>query len=557
MEQRLVLAFALSFLVLVIWSYMYAPRQEPGVPEGADIQEEKKEEIPPVAARSPVIDLPVFQDNGEPITEAQGRTLVIEKEILVETPLYQAIFSNKGASIKSFELKNYRITIDPESLPVQLVNLENDSRDAFFIGFSEDMVSGDEKVFYSISEESLVLIPDSEPRDLTFKVLRSDGIGIDQTFRFYADRYDIDIFLKITNHSDLLRDGSIMVYLKNLPPEDKSSYYAFSGIAVLLANELEEIKPKKLKEDKYLSGRIEWMAYENGYFISAIIPEDQERGDFRGSLLPSGIVKAVYAAPATSLQPYESISSRFTLYMGPRDMGILEETGHNLEEAINFGFFDIIAKPLHFILLYFNKFVHNYGVSIILLTVLIKILFWPLTHKSYKSMKEMQKLQPLMAKIREKYKDDKQQMQRELMGLYKTYKVNPLGGCLPILIQIPVFFALFRILGNSIELRHAPFILWITDLSAPDRLFDFPFKIPFMSPPYGIPVLTLLMGASMFIQQKMQPAPGDPSQAKVMMFLPVIFTIMFINFPSGLVLYWLTNNILSIGQQYRIKKGST
>jgi YidC/Oxa1 family membrane protein insertase len=169
-------------------------------------------------------------------------------------------------------------------------------------------------------------------------------------------------------------------------------------------------------------------------------------------------------------------------------------------------------------------------------------------------MKEMQKLQPLMAKIREKYKDDKEQMQRELVGLYKTYKVNPMGGCLPILIQIPVFFALYRILANSIELRQAPFMLWITDLSAPDRLLNFSFSIPFMSPPYGIPVLTLLMGASMFIQQKMSPAPGDPAQAKVMMYLPIIFIVMFINLPSGLVLYWLTNNVISILQQYRMLK---
>ena len=159
-----------------------------------------------------------------------------------------------------------------------------------------------------------------------------------------------------------------------------------------------------------------------------------------------------------------------------------------------------------------------------------------------------------MAKLREKYKNDKQKLNQEMMGLYKTYKVNPMGGCLPMVIQIPVFFALFRVLGGCIELRHAPFALWITDLSAPGRLFNFPFEIPFMAPPYGIPVLTLLMGASMFLQQKMTPTPGDPMQAKIMMFLPVIFTFMFINFPSGLVLYWLINNILSIGQQYRIHR---
>ena len=147
-------------------------------------------------------------------------------------------------------------------------------------------------------------------------------------------------------------------------------------------------------------------------------------------------------------------------------------------------------------------------------------------------------------------------MNTEMMNLYKTYKVNPMSGCLPMLIQLPVFFALFRLLGSSIELRHAPFMLWINDLSAPDRLFNFPFAIPFMAPPHGIPVLTLLMGASMFIQQKMTPTPGDPAQAKMMMFMPIIFTFMFINFPSGLVLYWLVNNILSIGQQYRILKSS-
>jgi len=235
-------------------------------------------------------------------------------------------------------------------------------------------------------------------------------------------------------------------------------------------------------------------------------------------------------------------------------LGILKKFGRDLDQAINFGWTDIIAKPLLYLLRFFYEYIHNYGLSIILLTILVKGLFWPLTHKSYKSMKEMQKLQPRMAKLREKFKNDKQKLNQEMMSLYKTYKVNPMGGCLPMVIQIPVFFALFRVLGGCIELRHAPFALWINDLSAPGRLFNFPFQIPFMTPPYGIPVLTLLMGASMFLQQKMTPTPGDPMQAKIMMFLPVIFTFMFINFPSGLVLYWLVNNLLSIGQQYRIHR---
>ena len=184
------------------------------------------------------------------------------------------------------------------------------------------------------------------------------------------------------------------------------------------------------------------------------------------------------------------------------------------------------------------------------MTVLIKIIFWPIAQKGLKSMKNMQKIQPKMAKLKEKYKNDKTRLNEEMMGLYKTYKVNPLGGCLPMLLQIPVFFALYKVLLQAIELRHAPFMLWITDLSAPDRLW-IGLDIPYLG---GLPILTLLMGGSMFLQQRMTPTPVDPTQAKIMMFLPVIFTFMFLNFASGLVLYWLVNNLLSIGQQYMINK---
>jgi len=169
----------------------------------------------------------------------------------------------------------------------------------------------------------------------------------------------------------------------------------------------------------------------------------------------------------------------------------------------------------------------------------------------------MKKLQPLMTEIREKHKDDKKMMNQELMSLYRTYKINPMGGCLPMVLQIPVFIALYRMLYEAIELRHAPFFLWINDLSAPDRLFNFDVSIPFMQPPYGIPVLTIVMGATMFLQQKMSPPPGDPTQAKMMMFLPIVFTVIFINFSSGLVLYWLINNVLSISQQYYVSKKKT
>jgi YidC/Oxa1 family membrane protein insertase len=236
-------------------------------------------------------------------------------------------------------------------------------------------------------------------------------------------------------------------------------------------------------------------------------------------------------------------------------MKVLKEIGFDLGRSVNFGMFDFLAKPFVWIMDFlYDHFISNYGVAIIILTILTKIILWPLGNKSYKSMNEMKKIQPLVAEIREKYKDDKKKMNEEMMGLYKTYKVNPAGGCLPMVVQIPVFFALYRMLYEAIELRHAPFFLGINDLSAPDRLLRFDFSIPFMQPPYGIPVLTIIMGATMFVQQKMSPPMGDPTQAKMMMFMPIVFTFVFINFSSGLVLYWLINNVLSIAQQYYISK---
>jgi len=266
------------------------------------------------------------------------------------------------------------------------------------------------------------------------------------------------------------------------------------------------------------------------------------------------ILKFRCIRPLATIQPGGQHSSEFTLFFGPKSLHVLRQLNNSLEKAINFGMFDILAKPCLWLMNYLYGFIPNYGVAIIILTILVKLVLWPLGNKSYKSMNDMKKLQPYMTEIREKYKDDKAKMNQEIMNLYKTYKINPMGGCLPMIVQIPVFFALYRMLYEAIELRHAPFFGWINDLSAPDRLFQFGFSIPFMQPPYGIPILTLIMGGTMFLQQKMSPPPGDPAQAKMMMFMPLIFTVIFINFSSGLVLYWLTNNILSIAQQYYITK---
>jgi len=250
------------------------------------------------------------------------------------------------------------------------------------------------------------------------------------------------------------------------------------------------------------------------------------------------MVETTFVGPALKIEPNTQQELQFRFYAGPKELHDLTLAHTKLEKAIDFGWFDVIAQPLLLCLKFFYSYTHNYGIAIILLTILIKLLFWPLTNKSFTSMQAMKKLQPLMQKIREKYKDDPQRMNQEIMQLYRTQKVNPFGGCLPMVLQIPVFFGLYKALLYAIELRHSPFIWWIQDLSAKDPYYITP----------------IVMGATMFIQQKMTPTGADPMQAKIMLFMPIIFTFMFLNFPSGLVIYWLFNNVISIGQQVYINR---
>jgi len=286
-------------------------------------------------------------------------------------------------------------------------------------------------------------------------------------------------------------------------------------------------------------GAVNWGAIESNYFLFAILPGP-------GNAELSGLYKSevfnMAVAQEANIAPGQTQTLKCSYYMGPADRAILADMPNKLAEAVDFGWFHIIAVPLLKLLNWFYKYVHNYGVAIVLLTVLIKLIFWPLSQKSYKSMDQMKRLQPMLTKLREKYADDKERLNQEVMALYKTYKVNPAGGCLPMVVQIPVFFGLYKALLGSIELRHASFIshvpftdlVWMADLSVKDPYY----------------VTPLIMGATMFIQQKMTPTGGDPMQAKIMLLMPVVFTFMFLNFPAGLVVYWLVNNVLSIGQQW-------
>jgi YidC/Oxa1 family membrane protein insertase len=343
--------------------------------------------------------------------------------------------------------------------------------------------------------------------------------------------------------------------MSNAPfPSGGAGKWMFSGPAVYVNQQLHELAVSDVSEAPFSGqGAIGWAAYMDSYFMLTLLPEKVSQSSTVSiAATDEKTVRTVLSEQGAELAPGASKVFEYEGYFGPKKLSYLKEVGYDLAETINFGWFDLLAKPMLLLLNFFHRIFGNYGIAIILVTCLVKGAFWPVTHKGMKSMRNMQKIQPKMAKLREKYKDDPTKMNQEMMALYKTYKVNPLGGCLPMLIQIPFFFALYKVLMAAIELRHAPFMLWINDLSAPDRLM-IGIDIPYL---HGIPVLTLLMGGTMFLQQKMTPTTADPQQAKIMQFMPIIFTVMFINFASGLVLYWFVSNLLSILQQQLINRQS-
>ncbi len=460
------------------------------------------------------------------------------REVVIDTDLYRAVFSTAGARLVSLELKKYLATNAPDSGPVQLVKIP-ESRYATLrtTGTEALAIAGDAPYTLETTPAALT-VPAGEKSLVTFRHVTASGLEVIKTFTFYGDRYAIENNVALRNRSTVPVRGDLDFALIQQWDESKKDSYSFVGPAVLAGDKLHQVDVDDLqKAPASFDNQLVWSSLQSKYFIAAAVPLGAEGNKLRLSL-NNDLLESTFTSAALAMQPGEQRRFDYLLFFGPKDPELLKAADHQLDRAINFGWFDLLAKPLLHVLIFFYGFLNNYGLAIILLTVIIKLLFWPLTHKSYASMKSMQKLQPEMQKLREKFKNDKERLNKELMELYKTHRVNPLGGCLPMLVQIPVFFALYKVLLDSIALRQAPFMLWLTDLSAKDPYYITP----------------LLMGASMFVQQKMTPTTADPMQAKIFMFMPVIFTFLFLNFPSGLVLYWLVNNLLTIAQQYYINR---
>lgn len=543
---RAFLAIIISFLILLGYQYFFVGFDKPAPRE--TVQTQQGEQAPPAAPTSPTA--PVTPE-ASATTAVPAPPPVYDREprdVTIDTALYTAILSEDGGTIKSFVLKKHKETNKKDSPGMQLV--KTDASQGLPLQFSWGSAVSPQ-IFYNSDQQSITLSADRSKAELRMTGQAANGLMIERVYGFTNDSYLIDVSVKVKNTSENLLQGNPQLQLVNASFEDGGrAGLLFGGPAAFINGELLEIKADAFKEaPKTYQGAIDWAGFEGHYFLCGMIPLEGAGTSFTvqgtGSLAKSSL-----AGNLDTLQPGTEKEYKYRLFYGPKKLDMLKTIGSNLDKSVNFGWFDVIAKPTLWLLNLLHDYCRNYGIAIILVTILFKAAFWPISQKGMKSMKNMQKLQPKMVKIREKYKSDPTRMNQEVMNLYKTYKVNPLGGCLPMVLQIPVFFALYKVLLQSIELRHAPFMLWITDLSAPDRLW-LGFNIPYLG---GLPVLTLLMGASMYFQQKLSPTTADPTQAKVMQFLPLIFTFMFLNFASGLVLYWFVNNLLSILQQVLINR---
>ncbi|HEY5577211.1 MAG TPA: membrane protein insertase YidC, partial [Deferrimonas sp.] len=476
-----------------------------------------------------------------------AKTAASARTITVKTPLFSASLATEGGGISSFLLFDYKDAPGPTGRTLDILGGKKPSRPTLSLYHDEDRPPLPSPPVFASDAPAEIALKAGETRSVLLAWESTAGVRVTREYVFHGDKYEFEARVQATNGSKepvTVRPGLDLaqVYEGELAGDS----YSFHGIVVGTGKSgMKRYDLKDISKGKVEKGPARWISADSKYFTWVVLPA-REWSITSASLVGETGVRVAAADTAATLQPGDTVRAGVRVFAGPKRSALLEATGKDLPELIDFGWFAVVAKPLVFLMKASNRVTGNYGIDIILLTILIKILFFPLTQKSMASMRKMQELGPILKTLKEKYKGDAQRLNQETMNLYKTYKINPLSGCLPMVAQIPVFIALYKGLLVTIELRHAPFFLWVNDLSAPEHLWDIAVA------GYTVPIrlLPLLMGVSMFIQQKMTPSTGmEPAQQKIMLFMPIIFTFMFWSFPTGLVIYWLVNNVLAIGQQ--------
>ena len=533
-NTRLILFVALSMLGLMLWEAWQADYHAVAVPpEAAAISQNQ-------ATPASIAPVPVA-------TEAESSTVPIEtrdattERVSIRTDVYDLDIDPAGAGLVRAALRKYPISLDHPNIPVELLGQGIEKTFVLQGGLTGDQGLPNHRQLYQCDQTSYELLPGEDELIVRCALVSAEALTVEKTYRFQRNSYLVELDYVLRNNTDrTLKVHHYEQLQRNQVSSRQGMVYTFTGPVLSTPEKrFEKFDYDDLAEAPLaVSATDAWVGIIQHYFVTSLLPPPAEITQFYSKIVDRERYLVGHIGPAVSVAPGASVDFESQLFIGPKRHDLLQETAPGMELAVDYGMLWFIAKPLFSVLQYFHDLTGNWAWAIIILTFLLKLMFYPLSAAGYRSMANMRRVQPKMLAMRERYAEDRAQLNQAMMNLYKEEKINPLGGCLPILIQIPVFIALYWVLLETVEMRQAPFILWIKDLSSKDPFF----------------VLPLLMGISMWIQQKLNPAPLDPMQAKVMQLMPIIFTVFFAFFPSGLVLYWVVNNVLSIAQQWRITK---
>jgi len=555
-QQRLFLTIGLFFLIYLAydaWQLEFAPKPVTTVQTANNPGKNSTSEIPLGADTPPITDTSSsIPSSIRPIVSPEAKAIQQAQRIIVETDVLRLEIDSRGGDVRIVDLLKYPQSSKDDTKAFRLMSDANEDLFIAQSGFAGKRASNDGTVIaapnhnsiYKVENTSYKLVEGKDSVEINLFWNSPDNVLFVKTYELKRGSYQINVSHKIVNNSGGVWRGNLYQQLQRKDYEDvnQSSFiYTYTGGVLYSPEEKYEKIDFSDMADENLNRNVKdgWAAIIQHYFLAAWVPPaGSEQSYFTRDIKDSRYVMGMKATKEIQVAKGVSQVLNNTLYIGPKIQQDLEKIAPGLELTVDYGVLTFIAKPIFWLLTKINNFVGNWGWAIILLTMLIKLVFYKLSEASYKSMANMRKVQPRLAAMKERFGSDRQKMNQAMMKMYKEEKINPLGGCLPILVQIPVFISLYWVLLESVELRQADWILWFTDLSAKDPYF----------------VLPLLMGITMYIQQKLNPPPLDPMQAKIMSALPFVFTIFFAFFPSGLVLYWVVNNTLSITQQWYITR---
>jgi len=546
-NQKLILFVVLGLLSLMLWQSWveYNAPQQTAQKEGNTATEQTLEKgaIPATPKTSSEAPAP-----SSATTELLSKPVRTGEAVTIETDLLKVELNTYGAGVNKVWLRKYTVDIDH---PDELFQLMRDTGKNIYIAQGGLLVQGREfpthKTLFTASKNSYRLADGQDTLDVEFVWNSADGITYKKIYSFHRDSYVIDIKFRVLNTSSTVWNGYQYNQFERTQPATRRSFNPAGMVPSYTGGAIynEQDKYRKIKFSNMQEENLSflttngWAGMLQHYFVGAwLLEEGQEYEMFTNYLAGNRYFIGFKTLKPLSIQPGAAGELSTRMYIGPKEIRRLKKAAPGLDLTVDYGWLTPISSPLYWLLDKIHLVVGNWGWAIIILTMLIKLAFFPLSAASYKSMANMRRMTPRIKTLKERYGDDKQKLNQAMMKLYKEEKINPLGGCLPVLIQIPVFIALYWALLESVELRQAPWIFWIRDLSAPDPYF----------------VLPILMGASMLGQQMLSAVAMDPLQKKIMMAMPIVFTFFFLFFPSGLVLYWTVNNLLTIAQQYTINK---